>query len=336
MCLEMSLWVPMRREICLSKLTFWQKNLPAGEFCKLAYTLCIIGNGFDLHHQIPSSYAEFQQFVKKRDATVYELVERFLTHDDSFWNEFEASLAYFDAASALENSMEFLVSYSADDWRDANHHSVQFEAERIAEGLSKGLKNRFCEWINELPIPAPNKAPNQLQLPPKTRYLSFNYTPTLQQVYGIPDIDVLHIHGRADNGGSNLVLGHDRCVSDRTLLAPGLDYEEQDTRIAEASHIIDDYFEATFKPTAKVIDKYKLFFISLSTIRKIFIMGHSLADVDLPYFETIARHVDMPSTVWHVSYHTEKDRKNAKNFLKKIGVPKTMRHTFQLSELNFT
>ena len=39
-------------------------------------------------------------------------------------------------------------------------------------------------------------------------FLTFNYTSTLEDLYAVPDIRVLHIHGEAKLSDSELILGH--------------------------------------------------------------------------------------------------------------------------------
>jgi len=43
---------------------------------------------------------------------------------------------------------------------------------------------------------------------PTAFFLTFNYTPSLQELYGVPDRRILHIHGEANLPDSDLILGH--------------------------------------------------------------------------------------------------------------------------------
>ena len=61
------------------------------------------------------------------------------------------------------------------------------------------------------------------------------------------------------------------------------------------------------------------FFDSLNTVDEIFILGHSLSDVDLPYFDKVATSVNQ-ETSWIVSYHTNNDISHHNNQLRKIGI----------------
>ena len=57
--------------------------------------LYIIGNGFDLHHGVASSYASFCKWLKKHDFELYDLYETVCSYD-ALWSDFETSMAYVD------------------------------------------------------------------------------------------------------------------------------------------------------------------------------------------------------------------------------------------------
>jgi hypothetical protein len=101
------------------------------------------------------------------------------------------------------------VSYGAEDWSDAYHHDYQYEIEQAVEAISTTLRLRFAEWIRQLPIPAAaDIVERRVPVDPSAVFLNFNYTPSLQRLYGIPDANVFHIHGAAANPTETLILGH--------------------------------------------------------------------------------------------------------------------------------
>jgi len=56
------------------------------------HNLLIIGNGFDLAHEMPTSYANFRDFVfATKDKLVYDMVDN--ASDDDEWSDFENRLA---------------------------------------------------------------------------------------------------------------------------------------------------------------------------------------------------------------------------------------------------
>jgi hypothetical protein len=262
-------------------------------------TLYIIGNGFDLHHGIPSSYKEFGRYLKARDHATYDVMDRYFDVNADFWAEFEERLASFDSNTLVEDAGDFLKSYGAEDWSDAFHHDYQFEINRVVKAISAMLRTRFAEWVRQLPIPAPSSiAGRPVPLDKSATYLNFNYTPSLQRLYDLPEDRILHIHGAASSPDAQLVLGHGWDHNPY----PITHQEDEDTRVIEGQSIIDDYFKNTFKPTAQIIRNNAAFFAGLARVERIVVMGHSISMVDHPYFREVIRNVDAGRVKWKISY----------------------------------
>lgn len=268
--------------------------------------LYIIGNGFDLHHEIPSDYRDFGNYLAAVDYDTYREVETYFNVDDEFWWQFEQQLAHFDTELAIDDASQFLMSYGADDWSDSGHHDYQYELKRIVIAVSSTLQERFTQWVRQLPIPTRSSCKTvRMALDPSARYLNFNYTPTLQKTYEIPNAQILHIHGNGTNETDQLVIGHGWERAESDSLNHHIDMSEADVRIAEGNQIVDSYFSSTFKPTTKIIARNQPFFANLKPIRQVFVMGHSLAEVDYPYFAEIIRNIDRASVRWTISYHRD-------------------------------
>ena len=290
--------------------------------------LYVIGNGFDLHHGIQSSYFNFKDFLEENDPDVINVVDTYLGNIEDFWWNFEKSLAYLDEDQILDHTSNYLVSYGADDWSDANHHDSQYEINRIIESLTRGLKQNFIDWVLQIEIK--HKKNQLLDLEKNSLFLSFNYTSTLEKLYQINNIN--HIHGKAID--SDLILGHDYKKPDnkpdlekiRRELGEEVyneyleELSEDDVRVTEGRDIINSYFTDTYKPTSDIIKENKAFFAKMKTIGEIIIIGHSLEDVDMPYFEEIFKSIHNSNSKWTVSYHDEKHIPKHRQALKNIGV----------------
>lgn len=282
--------------------------------------LYIVGNGFDLHHGIESSYQHFGEYLAEVDHDTYDHLSRYFTVDDDFWWQFESQLAHLDTDSLLDDAGQYLGSYGAEDWSDAGHHDYQYELDRVVEALSKTLRHRFGQWVRQLEIPqSASLAGRMLPVRRDARYLTFNYTDTLQRVYGVPDTNVLHIHGAARQVDDQLILGHGWKRSPTDSFKHGIDHEEADTRVLEGNNIIDGYFSATFKPTDRVIAQHQSFFCSLSNIRTVLVMGHSLAEVDMPYLKEVLHRIGNNEARWKVSFY--ESSKDAEDAMRHLGVP---------------
>jgi Bacteriophage abortive infection AbiH len=282
--------------------------------------LYIIGNGFDLHHGIKSSYLSFGKFLCVTDPNTFRVVERYFDISNDFWSNFEERLAIFDAETLIEDASQFLVSYGADEWSDSYHHDYQYEIDEAVSAISRTMRTRFATWIRQLAIPTSAEvAEKRLAIDPAATFLNFNYTPSLQRLYGVPENHILHIHGSALDPMAALVLGHGWKPQEK--LDPyrfEQDPEAADTRVVEGQSIIDRYFEETFKPTLQIILENRSFFSSLTQTKEIWVMGHSLADVDQLYLEEVIRHIDAETVKWKVSVYKDFDERRRR--MEKLGI----------------
>ena len=76
------------------------------------------------------------------------------------------------------------------------------------------------------------------------------------------------------------------------------------------------------KRCGEIIDRNLEFFKSLRELQEITVLGHSLGDVDLPYFRAILDHVVAPEDLkWKFSYHTDADKCRIKRFCRQLKIP---------------
>lgn len=282
--------------------------------------LYMIGNGFDLWHGIPSGYRDFKAFVRARDWRIYEDVESYLPAGDD-WAGLESALANIDVEHIVEELGQFAGSYGAEDWSDSGHGDFQYEVEELTLRLSTKLRSRFAEWIRGLPIPNAGMGTRALShLDTSAAFLSFNYTCTLQSLYGVQPGNILHIHGNAGNPTDALILGHAWNPSVRRLLTDRTDAENFDTRLMEGYSIIDEYFSSTFKPSARLITENKSFFEGVSGSNEVYVLGHSLSEVDWPYFEALINDSKLGKSNWWIACRFEEEFPEKQEALQSLGV----------------
>lgn len=276
-------------------------------------SLYIIGNGFDIHHGCQTKYSDFGEFLKSKNYQLYSAINDFIPVN-SKWSNFESALGGLDIDYILEEAGEHLHSYANPDWSDSYHHSFQFDLSEKVKLLSEKLYEEFAIWID---IQNENidkyKIKKSLNLNEKATYLSFNYTEVLEKIYGISD--VLHIHGSA--GESDLALGHAWECREDVLKST----DDDDIRIIEGYQIVNEYFGKTFKDCSDIILNHTSFFKKLQDINQVYILGHSLGEVDYPYFYEILKNVHR-DTVWCCSAYLDEDWINIENSLKELGIKK--------------
>lgn len=285
--------------------------------------LYVIGNGFDLWHGIPSTFAQFKAYVRENDSALFREVEEYLPVSDN-WADLESALADMDADAIVDNLGHFMQSYGAEDWSDSGHHDFQYEVDKVVQLLSSGLRERFASWVRHLPIPTPDAAPSRLKMLDRdAAFLSFNYTSTLRLLYGVPDDRTLFIHGCADIADDDLVLGHAWSPDNRRSLNDRADIEEIDTRLMEVHQILDGYFGATFKPSARLIKANRAFFDSLQHVREVTVLGHSLADVDAAYFRALFSQPALAAARWRVACRSLDEWPDKLQRLEDLGLSRT-------------
>ena len=269
--------------------------------------LYIIGNGFDQHHNIPSGYSNFKRWLEEYDIDTFYKVENILeTSDPKWWNEFETSLGKPFAVKLYAEGVasENQPDYASADYRDRDLYVAEYEVERVLGGLVSDLKRDFQEWASGLPA-----GDGVLAVKIETKnsvFLTFNYTLTLEKMYGISPERVLHIHGSALDKDS-IVVGHgcDYGVY-RNRLEDDLPAEEYEKWFEEAaSQYSDDYPTSQAKDAAvkammelhkdvkSIIADNQAFFQSLKDVEMIHIYGFSFAEVDIPYVMEIVKNVDI-------------------------------------------
>jgi hypothetical protein len=264
-------------------------------------TLFVVGNGFDLFHGVGSTYSEFGEYVRRTNDSLHKTFEKYFSFEGN-WAWLEETLACLDISSIVDDASEFLVGYGFDEWRDSDNHAYQEEVNDTVRELSEGLKTAFTAWVLQLSIPHLGEyTGKRLRVHSDAVFLTFNYTPTLETLYGIPRENICYIHNRAEAANSQLILGHAVDPSGRLPLNKGVDLEVQDVRVTEGNKILDSYFGRTFKPTAKIISEKREFFDKLYGTTQIFVIGHSLSTVDLPYFREVANRVGRDAS-WVVTY----------------------------------
>lgn len=263
--------------------------------------LYIIGNGFDLYHGLPTSYGHFRDFVKEYDNELAELVEKYYLHkkEGDFWSDFEVNLGGFDDDLLREYGLNYLEDYGCDNWRDAFHHDYQYELDRIIDRITQGIRKTFCNWLSQLSFDELDK--KAIPIEKDAYYLTFNYTRTLEQIYDIPTKNILHIHGTyKDHDNEEIIYGH----GGRPYI---IENSIDDPRIAEGEKIIKEYFEKTTKPVKQIIHRYRKFFYRMiEDVKNVTIVGHSMNEIDYPYFKRICNSIK-GRIDWGYYYHSTMD-----------------------------
>ncbi|WP_229201353.1 bacteriophage abortive infection AbiH family protein [Arcticibacterium luteifluviistationis] len=305
---------------------------------------------FDLHHGLKTSYWDFRTYLQNHNLELLEFIEEhtdLASNQKTIWANFEENLSRLNMKKVLSSYSDYLPSLEDDyDKRDFDSFP-QIIKDRVSEIL-EGLEESFRQFIKS--IQYSDKAHiNAIKLDSKARFLQFNYTPTLENLYNVKHNQIEYIHNSVLLDDI-LVLGHGenpKTIIKDTWSPPshlyGKDLDiwkmedgmSDDYTYREGESNFHSYYIKTRKESQQIIGNKRLFFDALSGIDDIHVFGHSLSQVDLPYFKEIIKSISSNVT-WTVSYYDKKDIVNFERTLNNLGVNSKQLTFIPLSELQLS
>lgn len=263
----------------------------------------VVGNGFDLHYRLKTSYSNFKSFlsqngygelVNKIDQLFYEHGD-FSPEDIDTWSEFEDMLQVFNCLDAEEIYDEAMSNAETDDDRadfcDSPSWNVSYYNDYI-----RILKEQFDIWISSLNT---NIVADRYFRPQESDFvLTFNYTTTIENNFYPVNFNILHIHGAV---GQELILGHNNYQKPYILHViedENSDYRDTTTRNA-INHVIELAADQYFKNSEKIVLKYNNVFSSIPRYDKVVIMGLSCGIQDAIYVREILKYAKFVDFYYH-------------------------------------
>lgn len=293
-------------------------------------SLVIIGNGFDIMHGVKSSYWDFQNTIGKNSILRHQM-EIYLDVGD-LWSNLEYSLgklnySMFLNSDVLDMNLENFDAYNPDAQAADFFGAIEMTISP-AFIIPQELEIRFKRWVKKLKVESEDRPFSILHGDYKV--LSFNYTEFIEELYGASSENICYIHGcrknRKKGKQEKLILGH----------TPGMEEEQWDKvklksikskklhkrNIFEAAieTSINEtlwYDEKTTKNCKEIIKNHTDFFEGLSQIKEVYVIGHSLSEVDYPYFEKVCR---CCNARWIIGYHSYDDLQRLVDLEKHLGL----------------
>ena len=252
--------------------------------------LIICGNGFDLHHHLATSYSSYKEYLEKnhrRDFKAYESLAKLGGCKDC-WSDIEAALARVNFHTIIEKTTRNSVVQKIHEYEQGNSDELSTFAMQMAMAtgfVSNFTGKYFFDWLSNVDVSTVNRDKG-LRFSKDDIFVTFNYTDTLEELYGVPERRILHIHGslsdiNEDTAYSDILeayddsfLGFDDNQHDHDQLDDyQLDNEfsfsiheairfggiiDVDNRIEslERAYITDETSEAFFRPILDLIRNY--------------------------------------------------------------------------------
>lgn len=281
----------------------------------------IIGNGFDLAHNLPTRFdPDFKNIARRYEQN--DFWDLYQSRKNDIWSDFENLLGCPNFNNLEEIFDGYEPDYLSD--RESDRDGIIYQAE-----LSGRLKEALYDFANnaeEALVNIDKIEYFEQILALDGYYISFNYTHTLEDIYGIPGEKILHIHGEV--GKNNLELGYpkgnfspEKYVFDPTRKGRG-HYVE--TTIERYINEIEDYYIRT--AYQELFDMCKSFckdirvdlletFLDTNQceFKEIVVYGHSCA-IDFEYFNYLSTRYSYAHWTFYV--RGEDQEYNVKSLIK--------------------
>lgn len=260
--------------------------------------LYIIGNGFDCHHKLNTTYSSYRKYLSDIHPEIALDYERFpyLSIPNSPWSDIEKALM-IDYRSLMQEK----VNYAYPDGIESKNGmwlNIDLELHKSTEFINGFTGKYFAEWLNSINY---DEAIADLNLSKDNIYLNFNYTDSLQKLYGIENKNILHIHGQlsrirrlndisvrkelqfgavgisAKDIEKELIDKYRHCFLSSLFIKPAIDV------LCEFIHKSTKNLNKNFAPLIQ--------FIETKDVEEVIVMGHKLDGADIKYYE----HVLIPS-----------------------------------------
>ena len=297
-------------------------------------SLFIIGNGFDLAHGLPTAYNDFRRYILAQYPNVEIFRDTSINFDDyaqlpvdefaaeillyamdhaagTEWRDFEDTLSRINFYHKFPRPTE--GEYDQDNLIENNRimENYLLLIDSISSAIitaGKEWQYFFSEWIKtveeqlESGHVTPRAKLKELISKPNNLYMSFNYTKTLQKVYGVKVVK--HIHNRV---GQPLIFGHGK-----NTVKYNEPYSEH---VSISSSFLDDFLIFYKKDTERQMKKYKDFFKRLDcSIDKVYSYGFSYSTVDNVYIKEVIKNIS-DSATWYFTTHEASDKKGLRTEL---------------------
>lgn len=283
--------------------------------------LFIIGNGFDLAHNLPTRYLDYKHFLYNQPnlsdfLREFEKAYGLSTTNDIWWKDFESNLGkgwYFE--DEFENMaysvIEDMVDEDGEPMPDVESAlDIHFEP---YYSFMKKLNETVLMWAQSIDLHKTKKITNKIANR-DSLFFTFNYTLTLEERYKIDCKKVFHVHGSSSE--SFVVMGHGNAdaINKLSRNAEKSEYKFE-KNWAVVQFCLYKFYKSTYKDTKSIIKSNENIFNQYKDVKEVYVYGHSMGDVDKPYFMEIKRHIS-PDANWFIYILNSKDEK--KSWIKKV------------------
>lgn len=272
-------------------------------------TLYIIGNGFDIAHQLETRYSNFRDWLRGKKGEKYPMARDFVDDiekyikDVNLWSDFERALGSIRSTQYLKSIIDETKKEQPNDNFGKQAEVVYAKIEYIVKDQYRQLIQAFRNWARDIDTDGAEEVFPELK-DENNYFFSFNYTDTLENIYNIPRERIMHIHGNAKEEQSEIIVGHNNDYNTDRYAIMALLEEELPADGGDSGYKLIEVLNETIKRVSDIIGRHLRYFHELKQvgIEKIVVLGHSYGEVDWPYFDMINGRC--PDAEWELRWHS--------------------------------
>jgi len=249
-------------------------------------TLYIIGNGFDMHHNLHTGTSDYYKLLSKKRIygsfdNAYDLFESYGIN----WGEYEKSFSELDLDEIEEQILTYPDYMSDHEYdRDDTIWNVNKHLRSLKDAIFISLLE-MVETANKDIDKSNTRIYNVFEN--AAAIINFNYTSTIEKLYDPKNIPIFHIHGYYASG-EELLFGYKDGDNSNKYRERNFDPSDdgRDYYIDTQRESIAGFYDGLRKEIQH--KRLEDFLTSISDkVDQICVMGHSMSDVDGDYMERI-------------------------------------------------
>ncbi len=251
--------------------------------------LYIIGNGFDLAHGLKTKYSDYRLFIKESNNKDWDIILEYYPDNHPFWHDIESKICIIDRLRFME----------------AEKAKRIFGINSDLDALLKAIHGSFEQFIINVEKSIDTKH-QVFTVDKNALFLTFNYTTTLETLYGAKH--VVHLHNTVEEA---IMKHYFRIQTDDCIIGHSPIFEDfqfySDTIIGSNKDYIS-FRNKTTKPCKKMWEKFGLFEFFLqnqNSIDEVVFYGFSFSKTDKYYMERIFLLIPSNKTKYTVYYHLD-------------------------------
>lgn len=282
--------------------------------------LVIIGNGFDLHHNLSTSYHDFRDYLANgdvlgeikmpRNGDLLNILDSYFEFDCN-WSDFEKKLSSLNLQDLIDEECVDIVLADDDEHPMRNQAIIEDACLIKLDCLRNDLPKEINNWILSQSYNV-NKDLLVDFFDKQDTFISFNYSSTLEKLYGVNSSKIIYLHGKADKtlNGEQIVIGH----GTKNIDIPDYIPHTKTLNDIFASDVYEDnknIYEDLYKNPSKHISKLEPILKFIRNCSDVIILGHSLSNVDKEYFQFINNNLSAATEI-KIFYYNEKELSSIK------------------------